>query len=764
MAATLAHLSAETLGSILDLVDSASLMHLLLLGSTALNNKLYGAVSRFEHTVSTRKLRAISPKILGQFTALTHVSISKPPFLGPAQHVIVREVDLLALPPTLRTLKLDFTNALLCLLETLPTDPYIRTFTPRLRKDLKLRFKNLERITWSPDLEKHAEFWDCFPFTQDLCAWPLVLDPWPTLLPYVLFTKATQLPPTILSLSLLLGVSDLPSNPRLAPTLTNLDLLTDSTTNSSLLTCLPPSLKKLALAMPMKGDTDSLQFLAPIAFLNLLTELSFDSERYNTSLVQILPRSLTNLSSKTKEFEVECLAFFPSGLSRLAVEFLTAYSSTTAARLSLLDDYDDWPIEMLGFPDECIPCMRDIIAKMPKRLNAISLQIFVLIRPSDWKVFPSQVLREVTNFEPPAVVITPEHAPFLKHFPQQLEEVRLPRGTFLEIVRKLPPNLRRLHMFLVDWCLEVPSEDGSAKQLEATRLQNVAIFETLSQRTPLLTELEIRVDYSFHFDHLSALTVPLKKFEINEGDDWQEGPLELAAEHERTKLSSELVRCLGSVEHLVISLPTLAPLRNALPSLFEMCLEATTLKIAPQIPNDLLPLLPRKLRQLDANLTDLNFNSFRMLPKSLYCVNFARYRHETNSNWYWQDLFLLPPNNLRYVYLPSPAGSQKDDVEQSTIQTELFLRASDPEQEIDLLASASKPLHNEVLFDMRGSRYDSASMSLLALSTLECHSRCLSMRSKRGNDHLMTIDEQKKEEEDYLPEPNRSGKKRRFGK
>lgn len=108
----------------------------------------------------------------------------------------------------------------------------------------------------------------------------------------------------------------------------------------------------------------------------------------------------------------------------------------------------------------------------------------------------------------------------------------------------------------------------------------------------------------------------------------------------------------------------------------------TTLQITTPICNGLLPLLPRKLRQLEANLVEINADTFRMLPPTLRVVDMdsnspEMYANTARSNWDWRDLRLLPPNNLGYLNVPeSNYPPEKANDTPNISRTQLFARAS----------------------------------------------------------------------------------------
>lgn len=710
MATTLAALSSDVLGPILDLVDSISLMRLLLLGNTVLNNKLYASVRRFDHAVVRTKPRAVWPKILARFRALTHVSVSKNSRMHYLQYLVIHEVDLMALPATLRVLELDFSNALLCLLETLPPASNGASFTPRLRPDLKPKFKHLERLTWSSYTTIWVLNWDIFPLIEDLCRWPLVMAHWPCNLP---LHRSLELPATTSSLFVDSTTLEKPLQKSMPPALTQLEVRGTLPPQHNLLQHLPSTLRELVLYVPTHDEKRNLEVWKPLAFLNHLTKLWVNPTNYSVDFVSLLPRSLTKLISQSVEFEVECLAFFPPSLTWIEVDFHIVSRASNPRAKVYFQEYDDWSTELFGLPDEFIPCMRELIGKMPKRLDTISTPIFAMIRPRDWEILPSEHLRQTVSSEA-ETILTTFHEPYLDHLPQHITDLTIPFGCTLEMARKLPPNLRRLHLYLGVDFLNDDADSESIEALEAAKAHNIAIFEALSMRTRRLIDLSLDVDYTFDFDHLCGVTIPLKNLRVVEGSEEFPEPYVLFAEEERPQLSRDLVRCLGSLEQLVISIQTLQRLQGTLPSLFQLCSELKDLTIEDLIPNGLLPLLPRKLRSLSARLVELDSSSISAIPRTLEDVKLAG----EQSRWRWQDLLHLPPN-VRHVRLPEPTC--EGDQEESSGIPKAGPREYNRQEAV---AQISKALRNEVLFEI-GSKpgYDTTPHSFMELLAVERQAR-----------------------------------------
>lgn len=148
MAMNLAGLCSEVVGLIFDMVDSKSLLRTLMVGNAILNSKIKRSLRYFSHAIDYRTRFARWPNF-SAFPALEHVSVQSKDPIRDLSAACIYEVDLLALPSTLRTLDLGFYNSYLCLVELPPLTYTGGPFTPRLRQDLKNHFKHLKSVACS---------------------------------------------------------------------------------------------------------------------------------------------------------------------------------------------------------------------------------------------------------------------------------------------------------------------------------------------------------------------------------------------------------------------------------------------------------------------------------------------------------------------------------------------------------------------------------------------------------------------------------------
>lgn len=289
MVTTLSDLSSEVLSTILDLLEASSLLHLVICGNTRLNMKIRSSARRFVDECPPGQ-DSLWPKCFHHFPALEHVAVRCG---SPYNYSLSYDVDLLALPATLRTLELSFSNSLLCLVE-LPL-PSRQPCQPRLRPDLPAKFKHLKRLSWSIDRSlPEMRNWRLDKFTQDLCAWPsLLLAPWPESAPPLTLINTGLLPDTTLALSVLLSGSTKAPETKLPSSLTHLEISGGSTFKKDLLDIVPPNVQTLIIGEqrelwkpPQMIDCN----FAPLALLTQLSFLCLSVATFNSEKMLLLPR------------------------------------------------------------------------------------------------------------------------------------------------------------------------------------------------------------------------------------------------------------------------------------------------------------------------------------------------------------------------------------------------------------------------------------------------------------------------------------------
>lgn len=680
MPSTLASLSPEAVGLIFDWVDARSLLRAVFAGSTVLNNKIFGCVSRFEHYFGStvRRARAKWPKILSSFVSLEHVSICSNAATAGAESACIYEVDLLALPEALRTLELKFYNSLLCVVE-LPPLTYSEgdAFTPRLRSDLRHRFKKLERLTF----EHSIHDWDLSKLAEDLASWPLFIEDWGLPLPRIPLARTSHLSDGVLSLAI--QVSDKHAQQEKVPTL-------------------PPSLLflKLSKAGPFPGaptllrhrpTADQLWFqkpeLALLAQLKHLTSLDFPTKTIDTELLSLLPHTLLLLTLQSADAELESFAHFPTELTRLTCKFQSIFSSTTSKRLALSEFGDT------GLPDDFLPSMRDVVEKLPKRLQHLPDHIWRIIRPKDWDAFPSRQAR--TSAVSP-VTLSLAHAPYLSHLPPKIGHVYL-TCTFpsLAYISALNP-LVSLHL-----PLRVVGEHGmrvdSDEELEAAILRITSILEVLARWTTTLKVLHLDIDGKFDLAFLHHLGSALKlnelyfqAFEEPDRDD-----IESSKSRSRAQLEQNPPQCLASVKHLLIDDFAWNILQPDVPCIFKACGALEELLLPEwtpvQLPADWISLLPPTLEYCSFSLVTLDSDVFKALPRSLRTIIV---RSSDHNNWDLPD-FLFLPRCLRFISLPPPRGETLPRENAVALLREL---ANEFDEDVEMvIGDATAPSHKPSL-------------------------------------------------------------------
>lgn len=737
MATTLAHLDADLLGSILDMVDSTSLMRTLIIGNKVLNNKLYRTVRRFEHVMESAKPRTFAPKIISRFSALTHISLSRGYLSGPLQCCVVHGIDVMAFPATLQSLELYFTNSLFCLLESLPTASTRQPYVPRLRQDLKLKFKHLERVSWSQGLHDWMQNWDLLRFAEDCCAFPLVLDPWPYDFPSISLDRAVALPSTTQSLKIEVTDSDTIAKVRLLPTLKHLTVSHHVPITEDFLCNLPSTLEQLRFRNEDNMEDYVIRCsMAPIRRFQLLSSLEINPECCNTDFVRLLPQSLTQVYFGASNLEFESLAHFPANITGLKLHYENVYSSSTGAHLEEFLAYD--------LTDDFCPNMREVVSKLPRRLRFTNPHVFRLVRPCDWDVLPREQFRGIYGLD---LEIETEAGPFIAKLPQTFERVALTAGgATLPLVSGLPIFLRGLSAFLRASALGLSSRPGSTEESEAVLRYNESLFETLSKRTPLLKSLELDIDHSFEFNHMRHLQVPLQSMTIS--------AISLPRIIPKTSRAlSQPLACLSSLQILFLQYNTVFLLGDALPSLLRSCPQLTQLTIEDQITNEVLPCLPSSLREIRVPFKMVDADLFRALPRGLNQMDlrptaFSRY---AESQWHLHDLFFLP-TQIRSVKLPKPANKPSSEEETKSI-----------------LRVVADAFPNHVRFDIgpvfeedTNFVYDSSSIgSMDALINLELFTRSAATPIATSSSHdRSAMEQQNGQEEDFLPEPSQRNKRK----
>lgn len=634
MATTLADLSADAIGLIFDLLsDSKWLVPALLVGNTALNNKIFGKVSRFSVTYSYNARHARWPKILASFLALEHVSICANDPAANVSPACVYGVELLALPPTLRKLELNFCGDLLCLID-LPPLSYIegKSFTPRLRSDLRDRFKNLETLTFGHSIPD----WDLSRLAEDFASWPLSMEYWPHFLPTIPLSRVSSLPDGVLNLSI--HISADPSQQDEASRL-------------------PPSLLTLRLSkdVPREFATSNHRYFQKHELVPLLsqpkhlTSLRFVTKTIDTELLLLLPHTLLSLSIISMEAELESFAHFPPELTSLIARFDTVFSSRTGHRQgSSFDDYDGD-----GLPYEFLPSMReDVVAKLPKRLERIPGCIWILIRPKDWDAVPSRQARTGPDYP---IALANHHTPYLQHLPLNTEHITLySEVTSLALISALPSTLVEVHLSL---CVVL---DGGASVHPEIELKTVndavrhftSLLEALSRCSPLLRFLYLAIDPWFDLALLHHLRAP-NLMELHfDTDDISPDDL---ADPLRPRPPAESPQCLSSLRLLRIDKDAWIILQEAMPCILKGCTSLKELFLPsepPAFPSRWLSMLPPTLEYFCGVIDQLDSETFQAFPKSiqemiLYSIG--------RTDYDLPDLLFLP-RGLRSISMAPPKG------------------------------------------------------------------------------------------------------------
>lgn len=281
----LSDLSDDVVSAILDLVGGDSLFRVILLGSATLNKKIMRAIRRFEMVYDWWLHDLVWPKsLLSSLSALEHLSVTATD-QNRNSSVLVHSVDLMALPSTLRTLKLEFEEAVFCLIDLPPPSYTGGPFTPRLRSEFKEKFVNLTTLQLRPPLH-HT--WNFNQFWKESLLWPLDVDP--ILYPYPL-EHVSELPDSISALKV--RIPD------------------EQSAEHALEVCFPPALSQLALFKynPHGGPFAAIatRELPPLSMLANLTTLTFRIQRMDQNLLSLLPHH----SLRSKSSTLTCSETFP---------------------------------------------------------------------------------------------------------------------------------------------------------------------------------------------------------------------------------------------------------------------------------------------------------------------------------------------------------------------------------------------------------------------------------------------------------------------
>lgn len=659
MSKTIADLGLDVLTTILDFSGAVAMLRLVTVGNTRLNSKISRSARTFE-LIYPSGPSFTWPKCFHYFPSLEHVTVRSKDIHS---YTMVFGVDLMALPSTLRKLELGFVYSLLCLVELPPPIPTAAPHVARLRPELPAKFKNLKELNWNPNLPEEMRNWDFWLFVEDLCKWPLDMNPWPKHFKKLTLQQAEVLPHPI-ALAIDLRGSGEEAVAKLPSSLTHLEISGGSTYSGDLFGMLPPHLERLTIDSPLNS---ALPDFTPLSLLKNLTVLEFSVSTCDTNQMLLLPQSLRSLTMHIQNAEVESFAFFPSGLTALLITYDTIRSATTGS--STTANPNPW-LSLIGPPtlsDASSSLMSsDIASKLPRTLKEISDMAMMLVRPKDWSLLPRGISTISRNKRPTSLGLDPESAPYAANLPRSLKSIHIIGICTTTLASSMPISLVMLTLPLTARNLSVSLPQGSPEERDAIFALNEAILDAISLCCPLLRNLVLRADETFDLEQLHHLTIPIQGLSVyvQPRQDEEEFDAIVTSKRESVEAMKVAPACFNQLEFFSLDYSAFALHETSIPTIFASCKALSVADFCSdegdliedpsyKFPCKFLPLLPSSVTFLAAHLDRIDVNTFKSVPHTLR--SFLAASTPNCSHWQWEDLAFLP-RELRTVELPLPAG------------------------------------------------------------------------------------------------------------
>jgi hypothetical protein len=636
MSTKLENLDSDCFSQIIEFLSSSFIARLYFCGSRGLFSKLSRSVTDFKFHPSPRK-RHDFPKIVSCFSALRSLELIIPPIWNATNLALVmgrlHNVDLTLIPGSVTSLKLDFFNAWLCLLDIPKKDDGYDIYASSL-KDLPSMFPHLRSlILTAPSANQ-------------------ILIQSPTLTPWARHSLNFWMPLYSLPLTTLELPEDLPllldCTKKLPISLTSLSFTAPHIGKPKGIPLFPPNLTRLAIHQIHRI------VIAGHTFPRTLTDLSLEIFFFGPpssiyTWVTDLPPNLLRLSFAvhTEEYDLaadaEFLSKLPSSLIHLACDGIRscAKDSSSLPRGLLSLDVGSWRGQLSEIGT------KEILLALPPKLTSISGHYLFRLQSKMWAYLPRSMtnistspIREGTNIVTLLTVFPGDLADF-PNLPPMFQSIALLECT--------PPSLSHLRN-LTSIKISLVRTNEQAEMFDA--------LSTLSQ----LTSMTITKFIPLEDPHLlNRLTCSLTRAclylknstKIDFGAKWANRLEylfleELEEEEEEEEAAAEMQRPNVQHEQLITLPATLTHLeafgqKRLLENLLELPLHLTVLAARP-FPLSLCSRLPQSITRVEIHCyhearDDVVRAALSQLPLGLHYISIFCNRNTPAVRLY--DLFEL---------------------------------------------------------------------------------------------------------------------------